>query len=286
MRNKKETLITKTQTFSGLIVVKDANPNGDPLSENMPRTEDGFGFMTHECMNRKIRNVWIDDNRKVFMQSRDRNNDGHKSLQDRFNDVVSDIPSDKKNKKEDEKKQRLIDTFLDVRAFGAVIALEKGLSIHVTGAISLPDAYSVNKVEVVSTQITKSMNGKRKEENEEDKRTSDTMGMRHKIKFGLYRFNGTVNVLQSKHNELTEEDLALIKDAIMKMFDNDASCARPAGSMYISNFIWITPKEKNVPLSVCHNILKTKQINFPAKSLDDFEITVDKHEDLNIEVLV
>ena len=70
--------------FEVLVMVKNANPNGDPLNGNRPReTYDGFGEISDVCIKRKIRNRLQDMGEKIFVQSDERSDDGCKSLADR-----------------------------------------------------------------------------------------------------------------------------------------------------------------------------------------------------------
>lgn len=70
--------------FEGIIVVENANCNGDPLNGNMPRvTYEGYGEMSDVCIKRKIRNRLLDAGENIFVQSDDKNTDGCKSLKAR-----------------------------------------------------------------------------------------------------------------------------------------------------------------------------------------------------------
>lgn len=79
-----ETLSKKSISF--YFLCKNANPNGDPLLENMPRTDyEGFGEVSDVCIKRKVRNRLQDAGYEIFVQANDRNQDGFKSLEERFN---------------------------------------------------------------------------------------------------------------------------------------------------------------------------------------------------------
>ena len=63
--------------FIALISVDRANPNGDPLNGNRPRTDyNGLGEISDVCIKRKIRNRMQDMGEKIFVQSNDRSDDG------------------------------------------------------------------------------------------------------------------------------------------------------------------------------------------------------------------
>jgi len=122
--------LTKKIDFAVIISVRRANPNGDPLNGNRPRqTYDGYGEISDVCLKRKIRNRLQDMGESIFVQSDDNRapGDEFRSLNDRFK-----AASDKWKKDAEEKKIESADTrsnapkeWLDVRAFGQVLALRK-----------------------------------------------------------------------------------------------------------------------------------------------------------------
>ena len=151
-----------------------ANPNGDPLNGNSPRTDyNGLGEMSDVCIKRKIRNRMQDLGKPIFVQSEDRCSDDCGSLSERASAAMKGI------KDREEYARRACETWLDVRAFGQVFAFKdaKGFSCGVRGPVSVHQASSLSPVEIESLQITKSVNGEKKEKGEN--RASDTMGMKH-----------------------------------------------------------------------------------------------------------
>ena len=81
------TTLTNKIDFEAIITVTNANPNGDPLGGNRPRTDyDGFGEISDVCIKRKIRNRMQDIGHPIFVQSDDRCDDGEASLKDRAKD--------------------------------------------------------------------------------------------------------------------------------------------------------------------------------------------------------
>lgn len=218
--------------FLALVSVKNANPNGDPLNGNRPRMDyDGYGEISDVCIKRKIRNRMLDLGQNVFVQSEDKKVDEYKSLSDRAQSVLKGI----KSREEYEKKA--CDTWLDVRAFGQVFAFKSmdvsGKTAGVRGPVTIHQAQSVSPVEIESMQITKSVNS----ETQEGK-SSDTMGMKHYIKFGLYVIKGSINVQLAEKTGFTEDDAEVIKECLRTLFINDASAARPDGSMEVEKLYW------------------------------------------------
>lgn len=220
--------------FIALVSVTRANSNGDPLNGNRPRTDyDGYGEMSDVCVKRKIRNRMQDLGNAIFVQSEDRCDDGCGSLSERASAALKEYSKDR------EKYARAACAkWLDVRAFGQVFAFKdnKGFSVGVRGPVSVHQAVSVSPVDIESLQITKSVNGEKKEK--EENRASDTMGMKHFVRFGLYQIKGSINVQLAEKTGFTEEDAATVKECLRTLFVNDVSSARPDGSMEVVKVYW------------------------------------------------
>ncbi len=217
--------------FAALVSVSKANSNGDPLNGNRPRTDyNGLGEISDVCIKRKIRNRMQDLGNAIFVQSDDRCDDGFKSLSERAASVLKGI------KDKEAYANTACETWMDVRSFGQVFAFKSdksGVSVGVRGPVSIHQAVSVSPVEVESMQITKSVNGEPGE-----KRASDTMGMKHFVRFGLYMVKGSINVQLAEKTGFTQEDAAVIKECLRTLFVNDASSARPEGSMEVVKLFW------------------------------------------------
>ena len=219
--------------FVALISVARANGNGDPLNGNRPRTDlNGFGEISDVCVKRKIRNRMQDLGEAVFVQSEDRCSDGFGSLSERASATLKGI------KDREEYARHACETWLDVRSFGQVFAFKdtKGFSCGVRGPVSIHQASSISPVEVESIQITKSVNGEKK--GKDENRASDTMGMKHFVRFGLYQIKGSINVQLAEKTGFTEADAETVKECLRTLFVNDASSARPDGSMEVVKLFW------------------------------------------------
>ena len=112
----------------------------------------------------------------------------------------------------------------------------KGFSCGVRGPVSIHQASSLSPVEIESLQITKSVNGEKKEKGEN--RASDTMGMKHFVRFGLYEIKGSINVQLAEKTGFSDEDADTVKECLRTLFVNDASSARPDGSMEVVKLFW------------------------------------------------
>lgn len=219
--------------FVALISVARANSNGDPLNGNRPRTDlNGFGEISDVCVKRKIRNRMQDMGNPIFVQSEDRCTDGFGSLSERASASLKGI------KDREEYARRACETWLDVRTFGQVFAFKdtKGFSCGVRGPVSIHQASSISPVEIESIQITKSVNGEKK--GKDENRASDTMGMKHFVRFGLYQIKGSINVQLAEKTGFTEADAETVKECLRTLFVNDASSARPDGSMEVVKLFW------------------------------------------------
>jgi len=271
--------------FALVFSVKNANPNGDPLNGNIPRmTLDGHGELSDVCLKRKIRNRLLDDGNAVFVQSDDYKKDDYGSLRERADAVLG---KDMKDKKALYKKA--CETWIDVRSFGQVFAFkggdDKGVSVGVRGPVTIQPAFSVDPVNVTSLQITKSVSG----EGDGSKRGSDTMGMKHSVDFGLYVTYGSINPQLAVSTGFTDDDAEKIKKAILHIFDNDASSARPEGSMEVVKLYWWKHSCKSGQYSsgkVHHTVdIKRKADCEEAKSAGDYTYETHDLDGLKPEVL-
>ncbi len=228
--------------FAVILSVDHANPNGDPLNGNRPRTDyGGYGEITDVCLKRKIRNRLLDGGAAIFVQSDDRKVDAATSLSDRAQKMLG------KDFGGPGTAEKACEIWLDVRAFGQLFAMkrkgnrkdeegagETGVSIPIRGPVTVQSAFSVQPVDVTSTQITKSVSG----EGDGTKRGADTMGMKHRVDKAVYVFFGSMNPQLSKRTGFSDADAEAIKAVLPCLFENDASSARPEGSMAVKTLLW------------------------------------------------
>lgn len=254
--------------FVALIRVKMANSNGDPLDGNRPRTDmDGFGEISDVCIKRKLRNRMQDMGHPVFVQSQERSQDGFGSLKERAEAVVG------KEKSETAYAKKACDAWLDVRAFGQVFAFKGGkddaVSVGVRGPVSVHQAVSVAPVDIVSMQITKSVNGEPGE-----KRGSDTMGTKHLVRYGLYVLKGSINVQLAEKTGFSQEDAQVLKECLRTLFRNDASSARPEGSMEVIKLYWFEHNCKDGQYSSA-KVHRSVHIEQPDPTGEAYQVTLD-----------
>jgi CRISPR-associated protein Csd2 len=269
--------------FIALVSVNRANCNGDPLNGNRPRTDyNGFGEISDVCIKRKIRNRMQDMGQEIFVQSEERSQDGFGSLSERASSVLKGI------KDKETYGAVACEKWLDVRSFGQVFAFKSnekdGVSVGVRGPVSIHQAVSVSPVDVESMQITKSVNGE-----SGAKKSSDTMGMKHFVRFGLYEIKGSINVQLAEKTGFTDEDAQVLKECLRTLFVNDASSARPDGSMEVVKLYWFQHNCKDGQYSSAkvHRSLHVtqKDENAIPASPADYDITLEPLAGLAVEIV-
>lgn len=289
--------LTNKIDFAVVFKVKNANPNGDPLNGNRPRTNyDRIGEVSDVCIKRKIRNRLMEEGKDIFVQSDDNKKDDYKNLRERAEKVLGNAMKDDKKLREEASKK-----WIDVRAFGQVFPFKgagkrkgkkteageesdgKGVSIGIRGPVSVHSAFSIAPVNVTSIQITKSVSL----EGDGITRQSDQMGMKHRVDHGLYVFYGSMNPQLATKTGFSDADAQAIKQAMVHLFDNDASSARPEGSMEVVKLFWWEHNCPNgqYPSAKVHRTLKvTPKVQEP-KSVSDYVIKTDELKELKLEVL-
>lgn len=287
MRRQNRMSLGSKYDFKVIFSVKNANPNGDPLNGNRPRQDfEGFGEVSDVAIKRKIRNRLQDFEERVFIQSSDRSDDGFNNLKDRLESVeeLKNILKDKKKADVDAFARVACENWIDVRSFGQVFAFSgTQVSVGVRGPVSVQLAESVEPIEVNSMQITKSVNSVAG-----DGKGSDTMGTKHFVTNGLYTFNGSINPQLAEKTGFSEADTEKILEALKSLFENDASAARPEGSMVVEKVYWWKHPSKSgkYPSAKVHrsvNIEKIEGVDNPH-SIDDYTITVEELNGLPVQV--
>jgi len=247
--------LTNKIDFALVFTVKKANPNGDPLNGNRPRVDyEGLGEVSDVCLKRKLRNRLQDMGEDIFVQSDANRKEGDtfRSLKDRF-DNKAEIKKATGNR---EKQVNIAcQTWYDVRAFGQVFAFKKvnksddnegsdSVSIGVRGPVSIQSAVSKAPVDIYSQQITKSVNLET-DEKDPDHKGSDSMGMKHRVEYGVYVTYGSINCQLAEKTGFNDEDADKLLTALKSLFVNDESSARPSGSMKVESVVWWQHNCKN-----------------------------------------
>ena len=232
--------------FVVLFDVENGNPNGDPDAGNMPRVdpETGYGLVTDVCLKRKIRNYVQDvkedapdaDSYRIYVKDgvplNRSDNEAIKALA-----ISEDLKAAKKSDPGIDRKLRdyMCEHYFDIRTFGAVMttfvkgALNCG---QVRGPVQLSFARSIDPI--VPQEVTITRIAITTEADAENKGTE--MGRKFIVPYALYRAEGYVSAnLARKTTGFSEDDLHLLWDAILNMFENDHSAAR--GKMAVRELI-------------------------------------------------
>ncbi|MGN7470652.1 type I-C CRISPR-associated protein Cas7/Csd2 [Brevibacillus sp. SAFN-007a] len=274
--------------FAVVLSVTKANPNGDPLNGNRPRQNyDGHGEISDVALKRKIRNRLQDMGESIFVQSNDRKSDSYGSLRERA-DANPELEKvlKSKNVSSDEFARIACQEWIDVRSFGQVFAFKAekgaGVSVGVRGPVSIHTATSLDPIDISSVQITKSVNSE-----PGASRGSDTMGMKHRVDSGVYVFYGSINTQLAEKTGFTNEDAEKIKRALVSLFENDASSARPEGSMEVHRVYWWEHHSKLGQYSSAkvHRSLLIERLVEEPKKFDDYLFSVQPLDGLKVEIL-
>ena len=282
--------------FVVLFDVENGNPNGDPDSGNMPRIdpESGLGLVTDVCLKRKIRNyvetvkedakgykIYIKEDVPLNRSDREACESlGITETEDKK--VTEALKKLKKSDKDVDIKLRdyMCDNFYDIRTFGAVMTTFVKATLNcgqVRGPVQLGFARSIDPI--VSQEVTITRVAITTEKDAENKSTE--MGRKNIVPYGLYRVEGYISAnLARKVTGFSEEDLDLLWEAIINMFENDHSAAR--GKMAVRELIVFKHSKElgDCPaykLFDAVEVRKKEEIEYPRKYQD---YTVQIHEEM------
>ncbi|MBM9519189.1 type I-C CRISPR-associated protein Cas7/Csd2 [Desulforhopalus vacuolatus] len=273
------TAITSRYEFTLLFDVQNGNPNGDPDAGNTPRIdpETGNGLVTDVCLKRKIRNHVAlaregAERFRIYVQEK-----AVLNLQHTLAYQALDLKPEKKKlpkKIEDAHKVTawMCNNFFDVRAFGAVMTTEVNCG-QVRGPVQLAFAQSVEPIFAQEISITRMA-----VTNEKDLEKERTMGRKYIVPYGLYVAHGFISAPLAEKTGFSEEDLSLLWDALINMFEHDRSAAR---GLMSSQKLFVFKHENRMGNAPAHKLFDLIQIkrteesaNHPARSFKDYEVTV------------
>ena len=269
--------------FVLLYDVENGNPNGDPDAGNMPRIdpETGYGIVTDVCLKRKLRNYveMVAGDRpgyRIYVKEGTPLNQNHVEAYQ----AVGLEASKKAPVAEVEKARRwMCANFFDVRTFGAVMTTGDNCG-QVRGPVQINFSRSLDPISQQEVTITRQTVTRI-----EDAEKERTMGRKHIVPYGLYRVEGYVSAKlandPSKGTGFSEEDLALLWDGLINMFEHDRSAAR--GKMAARKLVIFKHKSElgNAPahrLFELVQVTRTPQAN-PPRSYGDYSVSVGKAPD-------
>ncbi len=273
------TTISNRYEFVLLYDVENGNPNGDPDAGNMPRIdpETGYGIVTDVCLKRKIRNyaelVKGDaTGYRIYVKEGTPLNKNHEEAYIE----VGLTPGDKKVKSEDVQKAQkwMCANFFDVRTFGAVMSTGDNCG-QVRGPVQINFSRSIDPI--IQQEVTITRQTVTKIEDAEKERT---MGRKHIVPYGLYRVEGYVSAKlandASKGTGFSEEDLALLWEALINMFEHDRSAAR--GKMAARKLI-IFKHESDLGNAPAHKLFELVKVSKkaeanPPRQFADYDISI------------
>lgn len=276
-------IIKNRYDFIVLFDVKNGNPNGDPDAGNMPRIdpETGKGIVTDVCIKRKIRNYVATVKEGVGGYRMYINNQTALNTCDQ--EAYSNISEDDNKKKSKAEKDLLVrnymcSTFFDIRTFGAVMTtfVKDNLNCgQIRGPVQLGFAESIDPI--LPQDVTISRIAITTEKDAEGKKTE--LGRKSIVPYGLYRMEGYISAnLARKTTGFTEDDLSLLWEALINMFDQDHSAAR--GNMVTRKLI-IFKHDLELGNAPSHKlfdkvIVKRKEGIKVARSFSDYDVTIDE----------
>ena len=282
--------------FVVLFDVENGNPNGDPDAGNMPRIypESGLGLVTDVCLKRKIRNyvemvkedaegfrIYIKEDVPLNRSDREAcKNLGIEETEDKK--LTEALKKLKKSDPDTDIKLRdfMCKNFYDIRTFGAVMTTFVKASLNcgqVRGPVQIGFARSIDPV--ISQEVTITRVAITTEKDAENKSTE--MGRKSIVPYGLYRAEGFVSAnLARKVTGFSEEDLDLLWEAIINMFENDHSAAR--GKMAVRELIVFKHSKElgDCPaykLFDAVEIKKKEEVEYPRK-YQDYIVEVHKEQ--------
>ena len=270
--------IANRYEFILLFDVENGNPNGDPDAGNMPRIdpETGHGLVTDVCLKRKIRNhvALAKENRagfQIYIQERAVLNETNTLAYKEYN-----LKPEKKKlpkKIEDARKVTgwMCANFYDIRAFGAVMTTEVNCG-QVRGPVQLAFASSVEPVFTQEISITRMA-----VTNIKDLDKERTMGRKHIIPYGLYLAKGFVSAPLAEKTGFNEDDLDLLWEALINMFEHDRSAARGVMSSRKLFVFEHADKLGNAPAHKLFDLVQVRRkegADGPARSFADYEVSV------------
>ena len=278
-------VIKNRYEFTIFFDVENGNPNGDPDAGNMPRIdpETGYGIVTDVCLKRKIRNcveTMCEDKEgyKIYIKDGVPLNESDNTAYIAFGTDEKKIKELKKDDPEIDKKicQFMCNNFFDIRTFGAVMTTFVKAALNcgqVRGPVQLGFARSIDPIVTQEVTITRvAITTKKDAENK-----STEMGRKYIVPYALYRVDGYISAnLARKVTGFSEDDLALLWQAIINMFEYDHSAAR--GNMAVRELIVFKHATElgNAPAYKLFDTVsvKRKEGVIAARSYNDYDVEV------------
>jgi CRISPR-associated protein Csd2 len=266
--------------------VIDGNPNGDPDAGNLPRvdSETGHGLVTDVCLKRKLRN---------YVQLAKESADGYdifvkeKAILNRLIGSAHDKARSSAKEGSDKTevaRQIMCSRYFDVRTFGAVMTTGKNAG-QVRGPVQLTFSRSLDQVNLMEHTITR-MAVTTELEAEKQQGGNRTIGRKFTIPYALYRCHGYISAPLAAQTGFGADDLELLWDALVNMFDHDHSAAR--GQMSTRKLIVFKHNSGigNAPAHKLFDMVQAEAISQPPRAFSDYRIRVPGQADMPLGVAV
>lgn len=272
-------LINQRYEFVLLFDVENGNPNGDPDAGNLPRIdpETSHGLVTDVCLKRKIRN-YVElvrgemEGYDIYVKEGAVLNKQHR----RAYDALEITPVDKKLPKNEEEAARvtrfMCHHFFDIRTFGAVMTTEVNCG-QVRGPVQLAFSKSIDPIVQQEVTITRMAVTSEKDAERKDRE----MGRKHIVPYALYRAEGYVSAALAERTDFSRDDLELLWEALVNMFEHDHSAAR--GKMASRRLIIFEHDSKfgNAPAHKLFDSVRVTRVDksSPPRSYTDYKVDID-----------
>jgi len=271
--------------FVYLFDVENGNPNGDPDAGNMPRTdpETSHGLVTDVCLKRKVRNyveiVKGQSPYEIYVREKAILNQTHERAHKAIGAAEGGDAKKRKGSGEEVEQARkwMCGNFYDVRTFGAVMSTGVNCG-QVRGPVQINFARSIEPVVPLEVTVTRCAVTTEQEAAKMDG-DNRTMGRKYIVPYALFRAEGYVSANLAIQTGFSEDDIALLWDALSNMFDHDHSAAR--GKMNARKLIVFKHESAlgNAPAHKLFELVKiarSKGSTGPARSFSDYSVCVDK----------
>ena len=271
--------------FVLLFDVQDGNPNGDPDAGNLPRVdaETGKGLVTDVCLKRKVRNyVGLKHGEQppyeIYVKEKAVLNKQHERAYIEIG-AGDELKNDKKRKggsRVEEARRWMCKNFYDVRTFGAVMSTGVNCG-QVRGPVQMTFARSVDPVVALEHSITRMAVATEAEAEKQDG-DNRTMGRKFTVPYGLYVAHGFVSAPLANQTGFSEDDLALLWEALTNMFEHDRSAAR---GMMATRKLLVFKHESNMGNAPAHALFDRVQavlkdgVTAP-RSFADYDVSVNE----------
>ncbi|MCX7010011.1 MAG: type I-C CRISPR-associated protein Cas7/Csd2 [Kiritimatiellaeota bacterium] len=277
--------------------VQDGNPNGDPDAGNLPRVdaETGCGLVTDVCLKRKVRNYAMltkgaEAGYDIFVKEKAVVNRAIAGAYATLGIDLEKPPADDKDgKKRNDKgkgqgkevekaRDLMCKTFFDIRAFGAVLAIGANAG-QVRGPVQMTFGRSVDRIVSLEHSITR-MAVATEEEAEKQSGDNRTMGRKNTVPYGVYVAHGFVSAHLAQQTKFSEDDLKLLWEALVNMFEHDRSAAR--GLMATRKLI-VFKHATALGTAPAHMLFESVKVERkdeqkPPRAFSDYRVTLDGKE--------